>query len=80
MNEKLSASDFSAWLTALKAKIHAIRNKLAYSLNAQILELYWEIGREIAMAQVLCCQISICATRCGTNTLGTQQADNYKKK
>jgi len=27
------------------------RNKLAFSLNSQILELYWEIGKEIAEKQ-----------------------------
>jgi predicted nuclease of restriction endonuclease-like (RecB) superfamily len=51
MNDEINISDFSAWITALKAKIRTIRNKLAFSLNTQILELYWEIGREIAEKQ-----------------------------
>lgn len=51
MNGEINISDFSAWLAALKAKIHTVRNKLAFSLNTQILELYWEIGRDIAERQ-----------------------------
>ncbi|MDR2466365.1 MAG: DUF1016 N-terminal domain-containing protein [Prevotellaceae bacterium] len=35
----------------MKTKIHAARNKLAFSINSQILELYWEIGRDIAEKQ-----------------------------
>jgi hypothetical protein len=51
MNEEISTSDFAAWITGLKTKIRTVRNKLAFSLNTQILELYWEIGREIAEKQ-----------------------------
>jgi glutamate formiminotransferase len=51
MNDEINISDFSAWITALKAKIRTARNKLAFSINSQILELYWEIGREIAEKQ-----------------------------
>jgi predicted nuclease of restriction endonuclease-like (RecB) superfamily len=47
----INMSDFSAWVSALKAKIHAVRNKLAFAINVQILELYWEIGKEIAEKQ-----------------------------
>lgn len=50
-NDLINISDFSAWVMALKAKIHAVRNKLAFSINAQILELYWEIGKDIAGKQ-----------------------------
>jgi hypothetical protein len=28
MNDKINISDFSAWITALKAKIHTVRNRL----------------------------------------------------
>jgi predicted nuclease of restriction endonuclease-like (RecB) superfamily len=51
MNDEINISDFSVWLTALKAKIHAARNKLAFSINTQILELYWEIARDISEKQ-----------------------------
>jgi hypothetical protein len=51
MNEEINTSDFSIWVTELKSKIHAARNKLVFSINTQILELYWEIGREITEKQ-----------------------------
>ena len=50
-NNKLLTQDFTEWVNSLKAKIHAARNKLAFSINSQILELYWEIGRDIAEKQ-----------------------------
>jgi hypothetical protein len=47
MSEEINISDFSVWVTVLKTKIHHARNKLAFSINSQILELYWEMGREV---------------------------------
>jgi len=44
-------SDFLEWINILKNKIHSARNKLAFSINSQILELYWEIGRDITEKQ-----------------------------
>jgi len=49
--QKIAISDFSEWITTLKAKIRSARNKLAFSINSQVLELYWEIGRDIAEKQ-----------------------------
>lgn len=46
-----SNADFSNWIKQLKTKITYARNKLAFSLNSQILELYWEIGKEITEKQ-----------------------------
>jgi predicted nuclease of restriction endonuclease-like (RecB) superfamily len=58
MQDKMVTGDFAAsnnafveWIGSLKAKIHAARNKLAFSINSQILELYWKIGRDIAEKQ-----------------------------
>ena len=50
--QNTATSDFLEWLTALKAKIRSARNKLAFSINSQVLELYWEIGRDIAEKQL----------------------------
>jgi predicted nuclease of restriction endonuclease-like (RecB) superfamily len=46
-----STADFLEWITTLKAKIRSARNKLAFSINSQVVELYWEIGRDIAEKQ-----------------------------
>jgi predicted nuclease of restriction endonuclease-like (RecB) superfamily len=45
------SADFVVWVKELKAKIHAARTKLAFSINSQLLELYWEIGHDIAEKQ-----------------------------
>jgi hypothetical protein len=44
-------ANFLIWIAALKAKIHSARQKIAFSLNSQVLELYWEIGKEICAKQ-----------------------------
>ena len=49
--QKIATSDFLEWITTFKAKIRSARNKLAFSINSQVLELYWEIGRDIAEKQ-----------------------------
>jgi predicted nuclease of restriction endonuclease-like (RecB) superfamily len=51
MNEAIAISDFLEWVTGLKAKIRSARNKLAFSINSQLLELYWEIGKEMVEKQ-----------------------------
>jgi len=49
--QKNTTSDFLEWIVVLKAKIRSARNKLAFSINSQVLELYWEIGLDIAEKQ-----------------------------
>ena len=33
---------FFEWITTLKAKIRSARNKLAFSINSQVIELYYK--------------------------------------
>jgi len=49
--QNITTPDFFEWITTLKAKIQSARNKLAFSINSQVLELYWEIGRDITVKQ-----------------------------
>jgi len=49
--QNITTSEFFDWVAMLKAKIQSARNKLAFSINSQVLELYWEIGRDIAEKQ-----------------------------
>ena len=46
MNE-MNISNFGSWIKDLKSKIHEARRKVAFSVNSQLMELYWEIGREL---------------------------------
>jgi predicted nuclease of restriction endonuclease-like (RecB) superfamily len=49
--QNIMTSDFLQWITTLKIKIRSAKNKLAFSINSQVLELYWEIGKDIADKQ-----------------------------
>jgi predicted nuclease of restriction endonuclease-like (RecB) superfamily len=39
--------EFTTWIDSLKKKVHSARQKIAFSINSQLLELYWEIGKEV---------------------------------
>ena len=47
MDENQLNIEFAAWINSLKKKVHSARQKIAFSINSQLLELYWEIGREV---------------------------------
>ena len=51
MEEEIKISDFSTWIIDLKSKIHEARRKVAFSINSQLIELYWEIGKSITGKQ-----------------------------
>lgn len=51
MNNDINYSEFGNWIKDLKSKIHEARRKVASSINSQIIELYWELGKSIADKQ-----------------------------
>ncbi len=51
MSHLKSNNEFFEWINALKRTIKSARQKLAATLNTQVLELYWEIGKEISSKQ-----------------------------
>lgn len=51
MENNIDNTNFSIWIATLKAKVHSARQKIAFSLNSQVLELYWDIGKEICIKQ-----------------------------
>ncbi|MDC8002272.1 PDDEXK nuclease domain-containing protein [Aequorivita todarodis] len=51
MDKKIDKQDYYNWIHNLKSKIHAAQTKVALSLNSQLLELYWEIGKDITERQ-----------------------------
>lgn len=51
MNEIIKTQDYFHWINDLKSKIHAAKTKVALSINSQLLELYWEIGKDISERQ-----------------------------
>ncbi len=51
MNEIKKTTDYFHWINDLKSKIHAAQTKVALTINSQLLELYWEIGKDISERQ-----------------------------
>jgi predicted nuclease of restriction endonuclease-like (RecB) superfamily len=51
MNDVIKSKEYSVWINELKSKIHAARTKVALTINSQLLELYWEIGKDITERQ-----------------------------
>ncbi len=51
MDEIIKSKEYSVWINELKSKIHAARTKVALTINSQLLELYWEIGKDITERQ-----------------------------
>ena len=51
MNRTIITNEYIDWLKDLKSKIHVTRQKVALSINSQLLGLYWEIGKDISTKQ-----------------------------
>lgn len=51
MQNEIQISDFKTWVKEIKLKIHAARQKVAISINSELIELYWELGKEISEKQ-----------------------------
>lgn len=51
MIKNMHTSEYSEWIKLLKTKIHTARTQVALSINSQVIELYWEIGKDITEKQ-----------------------------
>jgi predicted nuclease of restriction endonuclease-like (RecB) superfamily len=51
MDADLNLSEYNEWISELKSKIHAARRKVTYSINSQLLEMYWDLGKDICEKQ-----------------------------
>jgi predicted nuclease of restriction endonuclease-like (RecB) superfamily len=51
MNQELNIKDFGNWIIDLKSRIHEAQSKVAFSINSQLIELYWDIGKSVAEKQ-----------------------------
>ena len=49
MSKELPNIEYSSWIKSLKTKIREAQNKVAFSINSQLLEFYWELGRELSL-------------------------------
>ena len=46
-NPEIIKSEYRDWISSIKDKIHSAKNKVALSINQQLIELYWELGKDI---------------------------------
>ena len=44
-------ADYAAWLTDIKSRVVAARQRAALAANAELIQLYWQIGRDILERQ-----------------------------
>lgn len=51
MNEIKRTQEYRIWIKQLKSKIQSARTKVALAINSQLLELYWDIGKDICERQ-----------------------------
>lgn len=51
MNEIIELQEYKNWIKSLKSKVHTVRTKVALTITSQILELYWDIGKDISEKQ-----------------------------
>lgn len=47
MDQNQINSEFASWINSLKKKVQSAIQKIAFSINSQLLELYWEIGKDV---------------------------------
>ena len=47
----LIPSDYPAWLTDLKARIHQAQQRATLSVNRELVALYWQLGKDILTRQ-----------------------------
>jgi len=51
MNAKFLSNEYSEWLKSLKEQISQSQMKASLSVNAELILLYWEMGRQIVEKQ-----------------------------
>lgn len=39
--------DYADWLAELKTRIHGAQQRAALAVNRELVQLYWQIGRDI---------------------------------
>jgi hypothetical protein len=38
---------YPEWLAELKARVHAAQQRATFAVNRELLQLYWQLGRDI---------------------------------
>ena len=51
MNDMILPSDYQDWLKTLKTRIQSAQQRAVLAVNQELLQLYWQIGRDILLRQ-----------------------------
>lgn len=51
MNDMILPSDYQDWVKMLKTRIQAAQQRAVLAVNQELLQLYWQIGRDILLRQ-----------------------------
>ena len=51
MSELVKSGEYKEWLFELKSKIKQSQIKAALAVNSQLIQLYWDLGKQIAEKQ-----------------------------
>lgn len=51
MKDKINIHEYSFWIREIKQTIYSAKTKVALSINSGLIELYWEIGKNIFLKQ-----------------------------
>jgi len=51
MSREVAPADYADWLANIKARVVAARQRVALAANAELIQLYWQIGRDILERQ-----------------------------
>jgi hypothetical protein len=63
MDHLKSNNEFYDWINELKRTIKSARQKLAATINSQVLEIYWEIGTKNSSAAIEILELLIRSNR-----------------
>lgn len=50
-SKEIQSEEYNRWLESIKRKIKSAQLKAAVSVNAQLIELNWDLGKEIVDKQ-----------------------------
>ena len=51
MSREVAPADYADWLADIKVRVVAARQRAALAANAELIQLYWQIGRDILERQ-----------------------------
>lgn len=51
IEKEINRTEYSEWLNSIKVQIHHAKTKATLSVNSELINLYWNIGKSIVEKQ-----------------------------